>query len=386
MRSKSIPYILCIMSCWVPQALRAEISGYLKSLWLTTDMIVGESTSVGLATNRARFTWRESDEDLQFLMSYDLEWQLGTYLESTQYALQRALAVDPYWKLQGSWQRNGKEIINHGVYRAFVTLPVGQTDIRFGRQQLNWSRTFLWSSFDRFNPYNPLQVEPEERLGVDALQLVHNFDDGSSAELVTVGHVRDTTNEEASWGIRYRGNVMATDVDLMIAQFGGTKSLGVAAAGQLGNAGWRMEITRNWPDSTNMPGIQGNYEDLVLSVNYSFASGTTLIAEALYRGDGADNPQQYDFTDYLASRRTDLARRYLGLVLRRDPQPITGYDLAMLYNADDDSLALVPSLTYSPGRYENLGFRAGLQLFGGPKGSEYGSLEPLGFIELKWFF
>ena len=365
---------------WAPAS--AEVSGYLKTLWLDTNTVVGTEESAKLGNNRARFTWRDSVEDVQFLLSYDLEWQVGNYLESTQYQLQQSRQRDPYWDLQGQWQINQKQIANHGVYRAYVNVPVGPADIRIGRQQLNWSRTFLWSTFDRFNPYNPLQLEPEERVGVDAMQLIWNFDNGHSTELVSVGNHAGGD----AWGLRYRGNFRATDFDWMLADFGNTQSLGFAAAGQIANAGWRMELTQNWSDRLALGAGSRNYQDLVLSLDYTFANNTTVIGEALYRGDGAARPESYDFSNYLAARRTDLAKRYLGLVVSRGFEPIAGIDLSVLYNVDDDSIALVPAVRYSPGRLEDLQLRAGFQFFDGSRGSEFGILENLAFIELQWFY
>jgi len=369
----------------VVQPATAEVTGYLKTLWFDTKTLVEPDEDVSLGVNRARLTWRESIREASLLVSYDLEWQFGSYLASSQYDLQRLLQPDPYWDIQGQWQRSRHQLVKNGVYRAYLTIPVGPVDMRMGRQQLNWSRTFLWSSFDRFNPYNPLQLEPEERQGVDAVQFIWNFN-GHSAEVVGVGKDDDVSGNKNAWGLRYRGNFKSTDLDVMLADFGSTRSVGVAAAGQLGSAGFRVELTQNWSDKLKLGTSSRNYQDLVFSVDYTFANNTTIIGEALYRGDGSSSPEFYDYQDYLSASRTDLAKRYLGVVVRRGFEPIARLDASILYNVEDESLALIPSLIYSPGEYEDLQLRAGVQIFNGQRNSEFGSLENLAFIELQWFY
>lgn len=371
----------CLLSVAAGSA-QSEISGYAKSLWLDTNTVIGEKESVSLSLNRWRLTWREQIYQAQFWISYDIEWRAGNYLDTFQYELQRTLGPEPYWDLQSRWHTSSDAEGYHGLYRAYVKLPIGPMDIRLGRQQLNWSQTYLWSSFDRFNPYNPLQLEPDERQGVDALQLVWNLQNSNSIEIASAG-AQEARKE--SHGVRFRTHMDTIDVDYLLADFGGTNSVGIAAAGQWLEAGWRFEATTN-RSTKDTDHERDRYNDLILSVDYTFPNEFTLIGELLYRGNGATRPQDYDWLALLSGERINLAQHYLGILFRKGFEPIAGVDVAWLYNLDEHSNVWAPTVRYSPGQFENLHFRSGLQLFNGSREEEFGRPENIVFAEVQWFY
>lgn len=55
-------------------------------------------------------------------------------------------------------------------------------------------------------------------------------------------------------------------------------------------------------------------------------------------------------------------------------------------NADDASWVLYPRSKWILPLSHEIYFTAGAQWFGGDQDSEYGRLEPLGLIEIQWFF
>lgn len=381
-RFQYLPLMIGISLSVISVPGHTEITGYLKSIWLDTNTSIGDKESINLGVNRWRVTLREQIEQAQLWLSYDIEWRSGSYLETSQYALQQSLMSEPYWDLQSRWHRRSSEEGYHGLYRAYLKMPVGPIDIRVGRQQLNWSQTYLWSSFDRFNPYNPLQIEPDERQGVDAAQLIWNLPGGDNLELVSVG-AHEARKE--SHGIRYRSHVSNVDIDYLIADFGITRSIGVAAAGQWLDAGWRFEATNNRLKNSSETQRE-RYNDIVFSIDYTFPYEWTVIGELLYRGNGADTTKDYDWLGVIATERINLAKHYVGLLVRKGFEPIAGVDVAWLYNLDDHSSAWIPSMRYSPGQFENIHIRAGIQFFEGGDLDEFGRPENIVFTELQWFY
>ena len=85
-----------------------------------------------------------------------------------------------------------------------------------------------------------MQLEPDERKGVDALQLVWNREDGSRIEWVSVGGRSDS---QKALGFRLRTHVDTTDLDFVLADYGSVRAVGFSAAGQWGLVGWRVEAT-----------------------------------------------------------------------------------------------------------------------------------------------
>ena len=79
-------------------------------------------------------------------------------------------APDPrYWTLQDEFYESGDLVARHQLYRGTVQWRSPMGDFRLGRQQVNWSTALIWNPMDILNPVSPLQLEPDERVGVDAL-------------------------------------------------------------------------------------------------------------------------------------------------------------------------------------------------------------------------
>ncbi len=378
-----MPKVLLLCFClFISNSVLAEFEGYLKSLWLASDtlelpLLTQASEDFYYGANRWRLEYGERIGSVRLNIQYDMELRLGDYLDTQQYQLLESLIPEPYWHLQQTEQNSNKREFRHGVYRATLNIPFDSVDLRVGRQQVNWSRTFLWSSFDRFNPYDPLQIETEERRGVDGLRFNYAINELESVEWVAVG---GHNSDERGFGVLWKQHFVNTDVDLLIANFGDVDSVGVAGAGQMLDAGWRMELTHN----RNRVG--DTYNEWIASVDYTFATQTTLIGEVLYRGDGQAAFQDYDLLALLRGERTNLAQRYIGMVIRQGFEPLAGVDLTWLHNVDDQSSAWIPSIRYTPGRVSDLQLRGGALVFAGDNDSEYGQQENIVFIELQWFY
>ena len=357
------------------------LSGYVKSLNLNSKTILIDPDYVEASINRVRTTYRDRFNNTNLWISYDVEYRTGSYFDNYQNELMTQLAPDTYWELERTWRYNDNERF-HGLYRAYIKHSVNNSDLRVGRQQINWSKSFLWSSVDRFNAYNPLQLEPEERRGVDAFQWIVNRGNGDMLEGVYVfGH---DSNQKAG-GLRYRTHLKNTDFEYVLADFGDVYAVGITSAGQLIDAGWRLEITEN--KHNNPTTIQKKrFKDIVASLDYTFPGQLTLILEALYRGDGATTSSRYQWQELFALKRVNLAKHYAGLTLRKGFGPIFSSDLVYLENLDDQSNVLMPTLSYSLPEFEDVSLKIGGQLFSGESNTEYGSFNDLVYGEIQWFF
>lgn len=359
-----------------PQS-QAEVSGYLKSVWLDSETLVGEPTDYTLGLHRFRLNLQAPIKATRLELSYDQEIRTGDYLDTDQYPLQSAGENKRYWALQKTWHQDEHWEARHGLYRGTLTFPLGAIETRIGRQQINWARGFLWSSLDRFNPYDPLQLEPDERKGVDAAQFRLPIGALQSLDIVAVGGHR--ANEQA-FGLNWKKHWGAMDVDWVAADYGNVEAGGLGAAGQWRSIGFRLEATRNRDDD------KAYFNDLILSGDYTFVTQTTLIVEGLYRGSGASDPAQYDWLGLLMNTRNTLARRYVGVMLKQGFEPLANVDMVLIRNLDDHSVAANPTLRFSHPAWENTYFRVGAQRFFGEKNSEYGRLKTLVFAEIQWFY
>ncbi len=374
---------ILVASLFVCSSSYAEVSGSVKTFFLNTEPaelpgITRKDDTSFLGLNRVRLEYRDRLGPARVDIQYDHEIRFGDFLTTDQFHLQQELTPEPYWDAQNTYHQERKLQARHGLYRGTVSLPLGLGSVRVGRQQINWARTFLWSSFDRFNPYVALQLEPDERRGVDGVRWRWDFDDLQNLEIVGVG---GHDQNQRGLGALLRAHFGNTDVDFLVADFGAVRTAGMAGAGQIGNIGWRGELTINRDQNNNE-----SFNEVIASLDYTFATQTTVVAEVLYRGDGQSQPRHYDVLSLLGGARTNLAKRYVGIIMRQSIQSTTEFDLTLLHNFDDNSTALMPVVEYSPGRYEDIQLRLGFLLFSGDSLSEYGAQNTLTFGELQWFF
>ncbi|MFP6654584.1 MAG: hypothetical protein VCB25_03080, partial [Myxococcota bacterium] len=151
-------------------------------------------------------------------------------------------------------------------------------------------------------------------------------------------------------------------------------------------------------------------------LNLDVGSGIYLLAEYLYNGNalgfgkGQAGPllPLFEATDVLpdealtplmiqppyvvagsrelfgSSRIITNAEHQLGLQVGTDWTPQMRMDFVTLIDLDGGSAAFYPNLRYSP--LDPLELTLGVQLFAGPKRSQYGNAEPLVHLLADWFF
>ena len=143
-------------------------SGSLKNLSVGSRSLIDGDRYVSNLT-RLRLNPRYRYQDWIVDAAYDLELVSGSFLDSPEFALLRDAPEPRYWDLQGDIHESGTLLARHQFYRGTVQWRSPAGDFRFGRQQVNWSTALIWNPMDILNPVSPLQLEPDERVGVDAI-------------------------------------------------------------------------------------------------------------------------------------------------------------------------------------------------------------------------
>ncbi len=263
----------------------------------------------------------------------------------------------------------------HHLYRALLKLQFGDTDLRIGRQRIAWGTSRFWSPLDLLNPFSPVALEREERLGVDAILVEHKF--GPVSRLAAVVAPSRFSGEN-SRALQWHDNARGVDYSFTGGRFRGNDVIGIDVIGQIGQAGVRAELTRVHPREGK---AFGRY---VVGIDYAFANTLTLSAEFYRDGSGAGSTAAYDFVTLAAGARQTLARRYLGLHAGYEITPLLKLNTDIVLNLDDRSRFVAPSLTYSI--RTNLDGSIGVRWFGGAAGSEYARPPNAAYLSLQWFF
>ena len=353
-----------------------EWGGYYKNLLVNSKTVFPAPENYNLDLNRLRLKLRgEITETLGFNIEYDNELLLGDYIDTQQFSTQKRQTSTGYIDLEDEYLDQSDIYARHLLYRAYISYTMNDISLRLGRQRIAWGTALLWNPMDILNPLNPIQLEREERPGVDALLMDWDYNALSRLSLVAARH---DEGEESSYAVRWRSHLGQFDFALMSGQFRNDDVTGFDFAGQIEQIGIRGEFTRN---STITYGV---YNRLVVGADYTFANTLSISIEYYFNGQGARDKDDYDITRWLSGDLQGLARHYIGTFIGYDLTPIFRWDNYIIINLDDNSSFVFPGLDYSLS--DNLDLSVGVQLYNGSEDSEYGQLQNIYYTQLQWFF
>jgi hypothetical protein len=359
--------------CVVAIGARAEglkLSGYYKNLLTGSETVAPAGERYTLDVNRLRLKLEGAlSQSVALDLQYDNEVLFGSYLDTAQFAAQKDAPSGQYWDLESNYAEGGSYYARHLLYRANLTFSRGATDLRLGRQRIAWGTGRFWSPLDFFNPINPIALERDERLGVDAVLAEHKL---GPLSRISAAYAR-YGGDESSAALNWHSNVRAMDYSFVAGRSRGEDLLGADLSGQVGGAGVRAELVQ-----------YEDYARAVLALDYAFPNTLTLSGELYYNGAGTDDTAAYDFTGLFARRIQNVGRRYFGGYAAYELTPLVKWLNYLVVNLGDDSRFFSPVLVFS--LQPNLDLSIGAQLFGGSPGSEYARLQDLYYAQLQWFF
>ena len=369
--------ILLYFSLVVGGQARAGLrwSGYAKTLAVDShSQFNGDSYWSDLSRLRlnTRGHWKNLDLDLK----QDFELLSGSFLQTPEYQLIRGAPDPRYWHAQDELYRSRDLVARYQLYRGTLGWRSPAGYFRLGRQQVNWATGLIWSPMDILNPVSPLQLEPDERIGVDGLLWDHPW--GPLGRISAVYAPTRGTGKQRK-AVRIKRFVGGLDTSLMAGQFATFQAVGVSGAGNLGEAGWHGEAV--W----HRPTYGSAYWQAVLGATWATPQGLDLGLEGFYNGNPltVGGPTISRLAGGLSSYRH---RRYLGAFAEQDLTPFLHYRLVAVLDNDDHSGLLYPRLTWSLPTSQEIYLTLGGQVFFGSQATEYGSLRDLVLADLQWFF
>lgn len=369
--------IMLVAALFVGAPAQAEglgLTGSAKSLFVRSRTVNGEA--YGLSLNRLRVEAKgDVAPGFALDLQYDNELLFGSYLDTAEFQAIKGIAPPQYWRADANYLDRGDAYGRHRLYRAAVTATAGNVDVRVGRQRIAWGTGRFWSPLDILNPINPLALERDERVGLDAVLVEAKLGPLSRASLV---YAPAPDRGPASRALQWHGNAAGADVSLVVGRLLGLEVIGMDLAGQIGAAGIRGEVARLRPPSGAM------FNRLVVGIDYAFTNGLTLSAEGYYNGAGARDPSAYDRANLRAGRVSSLATRYVGLIASYEVTPLLKWVTYAVFNADDRSRVVDSRLVWSV--RPDLDLTVGAQGFRGGRSSEFGVTPAAWQGQAQWFF
>lgn len=363
---------------------RTSLNGYLKFLQTVQFEKVDQTwITDNIFHNRLNFKWYATDH---LTFTAELRTRLF-YGETVKLFPQYRDIIDSnsgYLADLSGVIADGQSYFIHSILdRVNLDWSRDAWQVRIGRQRINWGQNFVWNPNDVFNAYAFFDFDYEERPGSDAV-LIRRYTGATSSIEFATAFADDW--DDYKMAAMYRWNRKRYDFQVLAGKVGLDYALGGGWSGEIGDAGFKGEVT--WLEPMNDALRGAGTVVAALSGDYTFASSLFVHSEIIYN-------------DY--ARGLDLAGiGFNFLTESRSPKTLTFTEWSWFNEGSYQISPLLKTGLYSicyPGEGSVfLGPNAELsisdnvyllflgQFFIGPSDSVYGELGYFNYLRLKWSF
>ncbi len=371
---------LCVRGQDAP---KLQVSGYVKDMVTWTINSDDPDFIDNLVHNRLNFHWYPS-ESLTGKLELRNRLLFGDL--ATEFYPLYADFIDvnnDYFDLSWTPIDERGVLLHTMIDRFFLRYNKNNWEVTAGRQRINWGKNLAWNPNDIFNAYSFFDFDYEERPGSDAIRIKRFTGYASEFEFAfnIAGSLREITT-----ALRYQMNTGLYDIQFFGGVMKNNLTVGTGWAGNLGNAGFKGELTYFEPLEEGY-GVSQLLASV--SVDYSFPNSIYLNGGFLYNSDGEKSPPSILDPGAINSNLDvrELSPYVMSTFIQASYQitPLMSGGLATIFYPSDQALFLNPFVTYS--LKENLDFDLTGQLFFAEnEEGEYTSAGSAIFTRIKWSF
>jgi hypothetical protein len=324
---------------------------------------------------RLKATYRFSPQWIAKL-EHDTEFTAGSYLKTRHFRAEGNAPPRQFLGSRSTWLNQSGLQGTQNVFRGYVQYAGEKTTAIVGRQRVPLGAGRFWSTLDMLNPINPLQVERDEFVGVDAVFVERSL---GALSKVTATYAPDPERRHNRWVAQYRAHLDGTDLTLTYGRYWRDDVLGVDVATQYGDVALRGEAVY-----TRVGGAGRNYRKLLVGADYVFPNTFSVSTELYY----SEQPLHERLRQWQANPQLALVQpygsAYIGVSAGYDFTPLLKGSAYLLSNLKDGSSMLYPALSYSI--TDNSELTGGVQWFRGSTNSEYGRAGKVFFVRFQQYF
>ena len=377
--------LLCVLQAHAQDSssnFQYRFSGYYRSL-LSASHSYFTGDPYADCLNRVRLSFDGDWKQALFLhVDYDNEAHFGNLITEPDFDLVRQRQDNEYFDLLHVFVNEPHAYWDTSLYRGYLAVRHGPAELTVGRQRIAWGTAHFWSPADVFNPISPLQVEGDEREGVDAAQLSLRLPRNLHWSVVYAPQSGINRSTEAT---RIAGNIHNFDVAGFAGRFQEDWMTGGTFAGQWRGAGLRGELTYTWRANSAQP----NALRLTFGSDYALNSKLYLVGEYFYNqgqlpgmtpGQPPNPSELLHFTNEIFT----LDRHFLSGGLRYAVTPLLHVAGYTVVDAQGPGVFFMPLATYSLSN--NADLTAGGQLFASAPAGEFQYARNLFYLQFTVHF
>ena len=279
------------------------------------------------------------------------------------------------------------------VDRLFLDFVKDDFQVTVGRQRISWGTCWVWNPTDLFNPLEVLDFDYEERPATDAIRV--QYYTGPVTKIEVSYKPANNPYDQILAGL-FSLNKWDYDFNFI----GGMKYkrwlAGFSWAGDIYGAGFRGEVlVSQSPDSTDSIFPYQQYpqlnissdkpiSSLAISGDYTFPNTFYIHTELLYNNIGVTANTLLYQPEASSLGLLTAARWSIFQEFAYDITPLLRGTLFGIYNPNDKSYVIVPSLSYSVITNLDLYFVA--FFFEGAPLTEYGEYGTTIYARIKYSF
>jgi hypothetical protein len=381
---KIVCFLFMISFPLLAQSEGYQLGGYAKYLFSTSDVptIGNMNDHILHARLNSRFFINE-----KMTVSAEVRNRIlfGGSVEKNPNFLSTIRSSHEFENFDVVWWDKNSSVGYSELDRLWFDASFGKFQCSVGRQRIAWGTALVWNPTDLFNPLSILDFDYEERPGVDAVRFQYFNTEVSKIEVVIKpGKTRN-------------GNVIAAKVlfnnwnyDLHL--IGGIRAYkafaGFSWAGDIQGAGFRGEVFTsqvNDDAAVLFPALNNAwYSTIALSADYSFPTTLYIHSEILYNDRGVTSNATTAIPLMQSLQLLSAARWSLFQEVAYELHPLVRGSVFIIYNPNDGSSAIVPSVTWSAMENFDVSF-FGL-FFSGDSSTEYGNYGTSVFLRGKYSF
>jgi hypothetical protein len=361
---------------------RYRFGGYYRSLFTASHSYFTRD-AYGDSLNRVRLSVDGRWKQILFVhVDYDNETHFGNLITEPDFDLVRQRQHNEYFDLLHVVVNEPHAYWDTSLYRGYLTIRHGPAELTVGRQRIAWGTAHFWSPADVFNPISPLQVEADDREGVDAAQLWLRLPNNVRWSIVYVPQNGIDRSTEAT---RLATNVHNFDVAAFAGRFRQDWMAGGTFAGQWGGAGLRGELTYTWRASSS----ESNALRLTLGSDYALSSKLYLVGEYFYNqgqppGISPGQPPNPSELLHFTNEIFTLNKHFLSGGARYAVTPLFHIECYAVVDAQGPGVFFMPIATYSLSN--NADLATGGQLFATAPLGEFQRLPNLFYLQFTVHF
>lgn len=352
-------------------------SGYYKNLFITSKTTSTDEVFFA-DINRLRLQFSKNlTKTISIFLAVDNEAIINDFSNTPDFDVirqenQKNLA---FWDADKVSADKKHIYVRHSLYRGYLKYYSSSFQAILGKQAIDWSRMRFYHPFDLFNPISPLDIEKDEKIGVDAVNL--EFYPAALSSISFIFAPNKNLGKE-SFGLRLVKKIHNYDLSFIAAESRKDKILGFGFDGYIKEAGFRGEASFTKKDNKK------EFARVVIGFDHNFTPKLYAVAEYFYNG-GAEKDVSEFINSFEFSRQALTIRKHiLGTGIEYELSGITKLANYLFYDFEGKSIFVNPEFRYNI--FTNLDLSAGIQFFSGSNSSEFGSYKNTYYVQAKYFF